>query len=81
MAIHSSGQTVSLVQLPSSMDCFISIPDLAPLISEESACIQYLFDEDLLHTKMRCRECNAELTISPKVYKNIRYLLNDDTRK
>ena len=46
----------------SSMDHFVSIVDLIPLIMEESACIQFLFDEGLLRIRMRCNECYTNLS-------------------
>ena len=39
---------------------------------EESICIQFLFDEGLLHRRMRCKECYTDL--SPD-YKNKTYPL------
>ena len=40
-----------------SMDRFINVAELPPLIMEESACIKFLFDEGLRHRRMRCKEC------------------------
>ena len=34
---------------------------LAPLCSFESECIQFLYDEGLLRTRMLCLKCDAEL--------------------
>jgi hypothetical protein len=45
-----------------------------PFITEEKACIQFLFDEGLLNIRMVCSECYA--CLSPKDYgskKNILY--------
>ena len=57
------------------MDRFVSIADLMPLIMKESACIQFSFDEGLLHKKMRCNGRNleysdSEVFLSPTQYKS-----------
>ena len=35
--------------------------DLAPLCENKEACLQFLFDEGLLKSRMLCTECNALL--------------------
>jgi hypothetical protein len=44
------------------MDHFVNVLDLMPIITEESACIQFLSDEGLLHTTVRCSECYDHLS-------------------
>lgn len=43
------------------MSRFISKIDLAPLCKSESKCMQFLYDEGLLRTRMLCPECDARL--------------------
>ena len=58
--------------LSTSMDHFVNIFDLVPIITEESSCIQFLFDEGLLHkTTIRCSECDAHLR--PNYHTHKRY--------
>jgi hypothetical protein len=40
------------VKVCTNMDRFISIVDLVPIIMEEKAYIQFLFNEGLLNTRM-----------------------------
>ena len=61
------------------MDRFVTIFDLVSIITKESACIQFLFDEELLHTTMRCSECNAHLRLN--YHKEVRMAICPNNRR
>ena len=48
------------------MDRFINKIDLAPLCVDKDACIQFLYDEGLLRTRMLCPECYAPFLPVPR---------------
>ena len=43
------------------MDSFINKADLALLCENKEACLQFLFKEGLLRSRMLCTECTAPL--------------------
>ena len=59
-----------MISLSSATDCestcmvhFVSIVNLVPLIKDKNACIQFSFDEGLLHTRMRSNKRYTSLRL------------------
>ena len=55
------------------MERFISKFDLTLLIADEEKCIQFLFDEGLLNTKMIYSECGAPMHLRHRMNRRFPY--------